>query len=145
MIDAHRADLDVEVADAEGVDQVGPQRASRLGAQSQHVAGRVVSLQGREVHAGDRPQQPRGLPFLLYGPAGGDRGGAALDGAAIHAQRADDFEIERHAGVAIVLEHRTNGNAPQPFRESLHAGGRMRTAVVKVNATRGLPRPNDTP
>src|SRR5882762_101467 len=147
VIDADRANLDIEIADAERVDQVLAQRATGLGAEPQHVAGRVVALQRRQVHAGDRAQQPRGLPFLLYGTARWDGGGAAFHGAAIDAQRADDVEIERQTGIAIVLEDRTNWYAPspQPFRESLHAGGRMRTAAGKVNATPGLPRPSGTP
>src|ERR1700720_2250309 len=112
MVDADRADLDLEMADAERVDQILAQRATRLGTQAQHVARSVVTLQGREIHARDRPQEPRGLPFLLYGAARGDSGGAAFDSAAIDAQRADDIEIERHAGIAIVLEDRTNRRTP---------------------------------
>ena len=51
--------------------------------------------QRRQVHQRDRAQQPRGLPLLLHRAARRNRRGAALDGAAVHADRPDRVEVER--------------------------------------------------
>src|SRR6185295_4954505 len=83
VIDAHGADLDVQVRDAERVDEVRADGAPRFGAEPDDVPRGVVALERRQVHAGDRAEQPRGLPFLLDGAARGDRGRAPLHRAAV--------------------------------------------------------------
>src|SRR5690606_35766909 len=65
VVDAYRADGDAERTDAECLDEVLTQRATRLRAQPSHVAGGVVTRERREVDERDRAQQPRRLPLLL--------------------------------------------------------------------------------
>ena len=106
MIDAHRARRDPQVGGAERVEQIGPHGTLRLGAQPQHVGRRVVALERGQVHAGDGAQQPGGLPFLLDGASGRDGGGAALHGAAVDVQGADEIQVEGNARIAPGLgEH----------------------------------------
>src|SRR5439155_16035403 len=100
VVQAHGPDLDAELARAEGVEDVPADRALRLGTESEHVGRGVVALQGCEVEAGDGTEQPGGLPFLLDRAARGDRRGAALHGALVHAQGADQIHIEDGARVA---------------------------------------------
>src|SRR5438105_9536465 len=134
------------MTDAQRVDEIGAQRAARFGAQPYNAPRGVVTLQRREIHAGDRTQQPGRLPFLLYSSACRDGRRAALDGAAIHPQPRNDVEVERDARIAIVGEKRTSRYGPQPVRESsrLH-GGTMRIAAGNVNARRPTRRPSGTP
>src|SRR5216684_3278660 len=87
VIDADGAHRELQVLDAQRLNEIAAHGMLSLGTQSQHVGGRVVALQRGEVHAGDGPQQPGGLPLALHGAAGGDRDRAALDGAAVHMQR----------------------------------------------------------
>ena len=54
------------IGNAEGLHQISSQGMHRFGAQSPHVAWRVVSGQGGEVHTANSTQQPRSLPFLFH-------------------------------------------------------------------------------
>ena len=120
VVDAHRADLDAEVLDAERVGEVVAQRMARLGAEAPHVARRVVAGERREIDQRDGAQQPRRLPLLLHGAARRNRRGAALDGAAIHANRAHDVEVERHARIALDV---IRGQRPRRRDECELGGG----------------------
>src|SRR5881396_1575293 len=99
VVDAYRAHGDPDPGGSEGGEQVGPHGTLRLGAQAEHVGRSVVALERGQVHAGDRAQEPRGLPFFLDGASRRDRSGAALHRAAIHAQRPHQVEVERRARI----------------------------------------------
>ena len=102
VVHAHRADLDRRARSTPSASsEVVAQRMARLGAQAPDVARRVVAGERREVHQRDRAQQPRGLPLLLHRAPRGHRRRAALDGAAIDANRAHDVEVERHSRIAL--------------------------------------------
>jgi len=101
VIYAHGADPDAELGRAQGVEQVAADRVLRLGAQPEHVGRRVVALECGQVHAGDRAQQPGGLPFLLDGAAGRDGSRPALDSAAVDPQGAHQVQVERGAGIPL--------------------------------------------
>src|SRR5205814_4483991 len=74
-------------------------RLLRLGAQPPHPLIAVVARERREVHAGDRPQEPRDLPVLLHGTTGKERLCTALDGTGVDAYAVDPVQVERDAGV----------------------------------------------
>src|SRR5206468_10580206 len=79
-------------------------------AQPPDIAGGVVAGERGEIDQRDRAEQPPRLPLLLDRAARRDGGGASLDGAAVHAERADDVEVERGARIpldVIVGEART--------------------------------------
>ena len=103
VIDADRAGRDAEVADAERVEQVLAHRLTGFRAQPLDVAGSVVAGEGRQVDAGDRPQQPRRLPVLLDRAARAQRRGAAFGRAQVDAGAVDPAQIERDARVAFTL------------------------------------------
>jgi hypothetical protein len=102
MIDADGADRQVEAAHAERVDDIGAHRLAGLGAQPAHGAGGVVAGQGGQIDATDRAQQPGRLPIFLHRAPCTERGGTALDRAAIDMHCLHCSQVERHAGVARI-------------------------------------------
>ena len=88
---------------------------ARLGAQPPHVAGRVVAGERGEIDQRDRAQQPRRLPLLLDRAPRRDRRRAPLDGAAVHADGADDVEVQRNPWVPRRMMIRGPGALEQRF------------------------------
>jgi hypothetical protein len=70
-----------------------------LGTQAADTLVGVIAGESCQVHASNRSQKPRCLPFLLYG-ASRDLGlSAAFDGAGVNAHLAHPIEVERSAAV----------------------------------------------
>ena len=65
-----------------------------LGAQTSHIARRVITGQRGEIHAGNGPQQPGGLPLLLDRATSRQRGHTPLHGAPVDARAAHQGQIE---------------------------------------------------
>ena len=108
-IDADRADRRRVVGEAERGDEFVVERPARLGAQAAHAARRVVAGERRQVEAGQRAHQPRGLVVLLDRAASGQARGAALDGAGVDGDRLEPRRFERDAGVAQTIVARRGG------------------------------------
>ena len=66
-----------------------------------NVAGCVVTAEGREVNALDRPDQPRRLPILLDRPPSDHARCTSLGSAPIDDRLLDPFEVEVGACVAV--------------------------------------------
>ena len=101
MIDADRADGQVQILDAEAFNNVALQRIARLGAEAPHAVGGVVAAEGGQIHAGDGAKQPRGLRFLLYGAPRYVGGRAPLNGTGVDAHALNPIEIERNVAVGF--------------------------------------------
>ena len=70
VINADRADGEVQLFDAEAFDEMALQRVARLGAEPADAIDGVVTAERGQVHAGDGTEQPRGLRILLHGASG---------------------------------------------------------------------------
>ena len=99
-IDADRGDGRRRVAEAERCEDVLVERLSRLGAQAMHPSRRVVAGERRQIEAAQRPDQPRGLIFLLDRAPGGKARRAPLDGAGVDPDGLEPRDVEGDAGIA---------------------------------------------
>ena len=99
VIDANRRDFDAELLDAKFLDQFLLDRLPRFRAQPPHALVGVVAGKRGQIHAGDRAQKPRRLPFFLYSPSRDLRLRAALDGAGVHSHFLHPIQIKRDPGV----------------------------------------------
>src|SRR4029078_5335829 len=64
-------------------------------------ARRIVARECRQIDAGDRAQQPGGLPILLDCAPAWQGGGAALNCATVDSRILDPTQLQWAAGVAI--------------------------------------------
>jgi hypothetical protein len=101
VVDADSGDFDVERFDAELCDELVLERLAGFGAEAADALVSVISGERREVHARDGAEEPGGLEIFFYGAAGGERLGAALDGAGVDANVFDPIEIERDAAIGL--------------------------------------------
>src|SRR5579875_1529323 len=84
MIDTDRTNLEIKTPYTHRIQEFLTHRITRFSTETAHIAGRIVTCQCSEIQAGDSAQEPRSLPLLFDGAARRQRGGTALDGAAIH-------------------------------------------------------------
>jgi hypothetical protein len=70
-----------------------------LGAQAANALIGIIARKSSQVHAGNRPQKPRHLPFLFYGSSRDMGLNAALDCARIDSHFSDPIQIEGNAGI----------------------------------------------
>ena len=101
VIDADRADGEVQLFNAEGLDELALKRIARLGAETLDALGGIVAAEGGQIHAGDGAEQPRGLIFFFDGAARGVGLRSALDGAGVDADFLDPVEIEGNAAIGF--------------------------------------------
>src|ERR1700686_5866291 len=99
VIDAHRAHLDAEFLDPELLYELLLNGLPRLRAQPPHSLIGIIARERGQIHAGDRTQKPRGLPFFFYRAARHLRLDAAFHGARIDSNFLQPIQIERNAGV----------------------------------------------
>ncbi len=88
VVDADGAGRD-GLVDAERGEDLGAHGVAGLLAEPPDRARRVVAAERRQVDRADGVEQPRGLVRLLDRPPRAERGGAALDGAAVDAHVLD--------------------------------------------------------
>src|ERR1700704_763035 len=110
VIDTHGSDLDLEALNPELLNEFVLNRLSRLGAQAANALVRVVAGECRQIHAGDRAQEPCCLPFFLYRSTGAYGLRAALDGTGVHAHRVEAIQIQRDTAVGLEITPRVIGN-----------------------------------
>jgi hypothetical protein len=93
-----------QVVQAQGLHQVGAQRAHRLHAQALDAARGVVAAEGRQVDALDRLDQPGGLVVLLDRAAVRQAGGAAVGGVAVDLEVVDPAQVEADGRVTFEFQ-----------------------------------------
>src|SRR5437868_9965602 len=116
VVHANGSDLDLQFLDAELLFQFLLDGAPGLRAQAANALLGVITGKSCQIHAGNRPQKPRRLPFFLYSSSRDMGLNAALDGAGVDPDFTDPIEIEGNAGI----------RQQRPSGES-----RERTAVVR--------------
>jgi hypothetical protein len=89
------------VLQAQGLDQVGAQRAHGLHAQALDAARRVVAGQRSQVDQADGLDQPRGLEFLLDRAAVRQTGRAAVGRALVDVDMVDPAQVQWDRFVAL--------------------------------------------
>ena len=97
MIHANRRNLDVEIFDSQAFYEFVLNRLPGLRAQAADALVGVVSRKGREVHAGDGPQQPCRLPVFFHGATRHMTLRPAFHGAGIHSNLLHPIQIEWYA------------------------------------------------
>src|SRR6202795_3184946 len=70
-----------------------------LGAQAANALVGIIARKSSQIHAGNRPQKPRRLPFLFYGSSRDMGLDAALDCAGVNADFSNPIEVEAIAGI----------------------------------------------
>ena len=131
---AHRQPLHPE-----RVEQVPPHRLRGLRAEPPHATGRIVARQRGEVDAGDRPQKPGRLMVLLDRPPPGQRRRPPLDGRGVGLHRRHPVEVQRHAGVARLVQLRQLGGDRRGRRLRLGGVHAAKTPVPPPRRSHGLP------
>ena len=84
----------------------------RLGAQPPHALLSVVARERCQVHAGDRPQQPRRLPVFLHCSPRHLCLRASLHGACVHAHFLHPVQIEGNPGIGQQQTFAQRGDRP---------------------------------
>ena len=128
VIHANRPHLNAEFFDTEFLHEILLERLSRLPAQSSHALIRVIARECCQIHARDRAQEPRSLPFFLDGAACHLRLGAAFHGSRVHANVLQPVQIERNADVR---EERTPGKCGDRTRSVLLARGSLASRFAR--------------
>jgi hypothetical protein len=86
-----------------------------LGAQTAHTLVRVIAGKCGQIHAGNRPEKPSRLPFLLHRSSRDLRLGTAFDCARVHANFLHPIQVERNSRVS--QERALPKNCDRVFRE----------------------------
>ena len=85
---------------AQRVEQIRANGLPRLGTQTIDPSNRVVPRQRRQIDAGDRPAQPRGLMRLFDGPPPRERRRTPFNRRAVRRRTHHPVEVQLHPGVA---------------------------------------------
>ena len=120
MIDADRADLEIELAGIQRVDDILAQGLPGFGAQPRNLARRVIASQGGQVDHGDGSQQPSRLPGFLDAAPRRERGCPPLGGAQVDLCSAHPAHIQRDARISFLLRH--CAPIPRPLAPSRREG-----------------------
>ncbi len=99
VINAYGRNLHSELLDAKFPHQIRLDRLPRFCTQTPYAFVRVIAGERRQVHARNRPQKPRRLPFFLDRSPCHLRLRAALHGAGVHAHFLYPVQIEWNPGV----------------------------------------------
>ena len=99
VIHANCGDFHFEFFNSQLVHQILLHRLTRLGTQTAHTLFGVIAGKRGQIHAGDRPQEPGRLPFLLHGSARDLRLGTAFHRACVHANFLHPIQVERNSRV----------------------------------------------
>jgi len=120
------------VPNAERVEDVLAHRLACFRAQTSYGAGRIVALQGSQVDAGDRTEEPRGLPGFLYAPPGGAAWRRGVRWRCdCKARLVEPVEVERQARVA----RRRRGEAACPLAGATRRDADARTDHLAKHST----------
>ena len=120
VVDANCSYLHFEFVNPQFVHQILLHRLPRLRTKTAHALFRVVAGKRGQIHAGDRPQKPRRLPFLLYSSSRYLRLGAAFHRARVHSNFLYPIQVERNSRVLLQ-------RAPGKNRDRI-SGIRLKTA-----------------
>ena len=99
MINTDRASSEFVMAKAQGFQNIGTYRISCLGTEPPHPARRVIPGQGGQVNAGNRLEQPCGLPLFFYRTPSAEGGNTP-----VHC-RFVDFNLINPAGVKVTARY----------------------------------------
>jgi hypothetical protein len=99
VVHADGGDFYFEGFDAEFPYKIMLKRLSAFRAKAADALVGVITGKRGEIHAGDRAEEPRCLPFLFYRAARYLRLCEALDRAGVHANFLHPIQIEWNSGV----------------------------------------------
>jgi hypothetical protein len=99
VVHTDRSDLNLQFLDPKLLFHFLLDGVPGLRAQTANALVGIIAGKRGQIHAGNRSQKPRRLPFFFYGSSSDMGLNAALDCAGVDSDFADPIQIEGNAGI----------------------------------------------